>query len=190
MFHPRGFNGLSSELTLYSEADRLRQKRKERDLRLKEQAQSRKAKLDAQKEEAPAAEPQDEDQDEDAEVQGTEIQTIPAADAPRRLDTSTTLLPEEFLDSDSEAEEEGGDEPAAKRRRAEKKRSRAPRDKRVGGTVYRVVQAGDSRMAPRGEGRSKNVKAALLKRGREAGGRKGGFVVGKGRVDWGTSRKA
>lgn len=176
---------------MYSEADRLRQKRKERDLRLKEQAQSRKSKQDALKEEGPAAEPQD--QDEDAAAPGTEIQTIPAADddAPRRPNKSeTTLLPEEFLDSDSEPEEEEGAEPAAKRRRAEKKRSRAPRDKRVGGTVYRVVQEADSRMAPRKEARSKNVRAALLKRGREAGGRKGGFVVGKGRVDWGTSRKA
>lgn len=180
-----------AELTVRSETDRLRQKRKERDLRLKEQAQSRKEKLDAKKDEAPTAEPQGEDQGQDATAPGTEIQTIPAADdAPRRLHSSTTLLPEEFLDSDSEPEEEEGDEPSTKRRRGEKKRSRAPRDKRVGDTVYRVVQAGDSRMAPRKEGRSKNVKAGLLKRGREAGGRKGGFVAGKGRVDWGTSRKA
>ena len=51
------------------------------------------------------------------------------------------------------------------------------------------MQGADSRMAPKAEGRSRQVRANLVKRGREGARRNGGFVVGKKRVDWGTSRR-
>lgn len=59
----------------------------------------------------------------------------------------------------------------------------------MGGTVYRVVKEVDERMAPKGEGRTKNVKGNLLRRGREGVKKGGGFVSEGKRVDWGTSRR-
>ena len=152
------------------ETDRLRQKRKDRDAQLKKQALTRKV-----KEPSPKA------------VSAPEETPVEAEKPTRASKPETTLLPEEFLDSDSESELDDG--PAPKRRRADKKKSAAPRDKRVGDTVYRVMKEADSRMAPKSEGRSRQVRAGLAKRGREGAGTNGGFVVGPKRVDWGTSRK-
>lgn len=50
------------------------------------------------------------------------------------------------------------------------------------------MKGADARMAPKGEGRSRQVRENLKKRGRE-GARKGGFVVAGKKVDWGTSRR-
>ena len=153
---------------------------------MKEQAKSRKAKEPSPE---PAAEPtstepaaDDDEADEAAAEKALVENEIPSINFEQ-----TNLLPEEFLASDSEAEEEeAGGAPAPKRRKAAKRSE--PRDKRVGGTVYRVVKGVDGRMAPKKEGRARAVRANLVKRGRE-GAKKGGFVVGNKRVDWGTSRK-
>lgn len=147
-------------LTGYREAEKLRQKRKDRDARLKEQALTRKV-----KEPSPVSVPQN------AEPEDTPTEIEPIEKPSRTSNAVTTLLPDEFLDSDSEPEVD--DAPTPKRRKSSKQKA-APRDKRVGGTVYRVMKGADSRMAPKGEGRSRQVRANLAKRGREGAGRKGG----------------
>lgn len=43
---------------------------------------------------------------------------------------------------------------------------RAPRDERVGSTVYRVAKKTDERLAPKSKKQTKNIKTLLLKRNR------------------------
>jgi len=105
------------------------------------------------------------------------------------------FLPQEFLDSDDDEEAYQGDlssvggEPKPKRRKSEQKK--APRDKRVGSTVYRVMSEVDKRLAPRKEKSSKDVRARLLKRNRSGVPQQKGFIVGRPmpKPDWGSSRR-
>ncbi|SPO04572.1 uncharacterized protein DNG_07257 [Cephalotrichum gorgonifer] len=179
------------------ETERIRQKRKERDARLKDQARARKPKPEAAPEaEAKAESDADADAGAEEKVDETAVTSTATAVDVRKPSRGKieipTFLPEEFLSSDSEDDGDDDAGPPSKRRKAgvgARKRAE-PRDKRVGGTVFRVVKQVDARMAPKGEGRTKSVRTALLKRGREEGARRAGFLVGgKKKADWGTSRR-
>lgn len=144
-------------------------------MRLKEQAGTRKAK-------EPSPQP------DTAAPEEAPLADKPAQEAPAPIKFDGALLPDEFLASDSEEEQPDG--PTPKRRKASKQKQKPsePRDKRVGGTVYRVMKGTDGRAAPKAEPRSKLVRGNLMQRGRE-GKKKGGFLTGPKRLDWGTSRK-
>lgn len=180
---------MGSRLTCFREANKLRQKRKDRDARLKEQADLRKAK-EPSPQPVPAA---DTAAPEDVPLADKLEEAAPAdkptQEAPASIKFDGALLPDEFLASDSEEEQPDG--PAPKRRKANKQKTKPsePRDKRAGVTVYRVMKGKDTRAAPKAEVRSKLVRDNLMQRGREGKKKKGGFIVGSKRVDWGTSRK-
>lgn len=86
------------------------------------------------------------------------------------------LLPEEFLDSSSEGEEEemddfaGGARPKRRRvagvERSLKRLDRAPRDERVGSTVYRVAKGSDERLPPKSKKYAQSGKDVLMRRNR------------------------
>ena len=164
----------------YREANKLRQKRKDRDARLKEQADLRKAKEPS---------PQLVSAPDTTAPEETSLDGKLTEEASSSIKFDGPLLPDEFLASDSE--EEQSEAPAPKRRKANKQKQKPsePRDKRVGGTVYRVMKGTDTRVAPKAGSRSKLVRANLTQRGREGKKRNGGFLVGPKRLDWGTSRK-
>jgi len=91
------------------------------------------------------------------------------------------LLPLEFLDSDDEDVVMEDDEPmdsGSKRRRvAAPREPKGPKDKRVGSTVYKVVQdRGEQKLAPKLKKQSLNVREDMLRRNRIAPPR-GGFFV-------------
>lgn len=146
---------------------------------MKEQADLRKAKEPSPQ---PASAP-------DTAPEETPVDDKPTEEAPATIKFDGALLPDEFLASDSDEEQPDG--PAPKRRKASKQKQKPsePRDKRVGGTVYRVMKGKDSRAAPKAEARSKLVRSNLMQRGREGTKKKGGFLTGPKRLDWGTSRK-
>lgn len=97
------------------------------------------------------------------------------------------LLPAEFLtDSSSEDEEDDASTshvPRSKKRKVssiENKLTRldkAPRDERIGATVYRVAKKTDERMAPKLKKHSRNIKEDLLKRNRSAVKSRSGFFA-------------
>lgn len=98
------------------------------------------------------------------------------------------VLPAEFLtDSSSEDEDEelGVSEARSKKRKItsiDKKLSRqdrAPRDARVGSTVYRVAKKTDERMTPKATKYGKSTKDLLLHRNRSAAKPRSGFFTRK-----------
>jgi len=104
----------------------------------------------------------------------------------RRKPEIPDVLPPEFLESDDEDEieaEEVSDVRQNKRIRfsnVEKrvsKEDRAPRDERVGGTVYRVAaDKTDKKLAPKMRKETRNLKEQFLSRNRAPQKRKG-FLV-------------
>ncbi|KAH6687324.1 hypothetical protein F5X68DRAFT_275850 [Plectosphaerella plurivora] len=194
-----------------------KRKRQERSVRLQEQATSRKAAAAAV---ASAATPQkptspsedasmpDADEDDDDMTPRTQLHLESAAafSAARKRSAAPTpsskpsslpaLLPDEFLNSDSEGEDDeaaanAADDAAGRPRKARKlatadraitkdaRRAAAPApDRQVGSTIYRAAaRKRDERLAPRSSKHSANLKRDLLVRGRTAVKANKGFFV-------------
>lgn len=103
-----------------------------------------------------------------------------------------SVLPAEFLESDSEdGEDMTDDDERDRERRANKKmkfttvekqiahrENRQPQDQVVGSTVYRVLKkAGNERLAPKSHKQSRNERDKLLARRRVVITQKKGFFV-------------
>lgn len=164
--------------------DDVRRKRQERDAKFKKQAEARK--LQQQKSAATAAPAQAAEDEEDSDDEPTAAKEQPASRLVTSLSTSSrkrldrralpSVLPDEFLESDSEAEEEDGEEESTRpkkitfntaARQVARAEPRHPADLRVGSTVYRVMKKqGESKLAPRGGKYSKNAREMMLGRGR------------------------
>lgn len=183
-----------------------RRKRQERDAKFRKQAEARKKqqqdsadKTAEKKRKKVDGESESEDADADAD-DGNATTTKPEARLVTSLATSSrkrldrrnlpSVLPDEFLESDSEAEEdvEEGSSARPKKitfntaaRQVVKAEPRHPADQRVGATVYRVMKKqGETKLAPKGGKYSKNAKEMLLGRGRtvpKTGVKKKGFLV-------------
>lgn len=163
--------------------DNERRKRQERDAKFKKQAETRN---EQQKKQAPVPAAKNDDSDSDDNVPAptknepaSRLVTALSTSSRKRLDRRTlpSVLPDEFLESDSEAEEEGEEDESAARpkkikfntaaRQVVSAEARHPADQRVGSTVYRVMKKqGESKLAPRGGKYSKNAREMLLARGR------------------------
>lgn len=184
-------------MDLSRESARLKRKRKERDTILKEQAKTKKAKEPAVEERAqeapPSAQPEAEGEESvqsgDKEADGTlQISRSGKLQPP-------AFLPQEFLDSDEEDDDQ--DSPGVvgpqrkKLRRGPGGMDKAPRDKEVGGTIYRVAKTVDVRLAPKKQKGSDGVRRRLLARHRAGVPQAKGFLVGgpPGRPDFGSSRR-
>lgn len=179
-----------------------RRKRQERDAKFRKQAEARK-KQQQQESAAKTAKKKNVDGESESEDEddGNATTTKPesrlvtslATSARKRLDRRNlpSVLPDEFLESDSEVEEEDGEGEEGSRpkkitfntaaRQVAKTEPRHPADQRVGATVYRVMKKqGETKLAPRGGKYSKNAKEMLLGRGRivpKTGLKKKGFLV-------------
>lgn len=93
------------------------------------------------------------------------------------------ILPAEFL-TDSSSEDEDEDTGSTKRPnnrglssidRKLSRQDRAPRDARVGSTVYRVAKKSDERLAPRAKKYGQSSRDMLLKRNRSVATSGSGF---------------
>lgn len=158
-----------------------RQKRQARDARLKAQTEARRKEQLQKQNEKKKLQKDDDDEDEQPAV----VQRAPN----RRRQALPTVLPEDFLVSDSETSdgEEDEEQRVPKKikfntvaRQVEAAEKGAVRDVAVGGTVYRVTaKQGDGKLAPKGRKVSKNARERLLGRGRVAVAGKGkkGFLV-------------
>ncbi|KAK3990221.1 hypothetical protein QBC44DRAFT_325905 [Cladorrhinum sp. PSN332] len=150
------------------EAAALKRKRQERDAIFKQQAKERKQ------------------ADEEARAKGEDAEEAASESAEKRKREVPQLLPLELLESDDEDEMDLDTPESAglnKRRKLDGseqrllREPRAPRDRQVGSTVYRVVaKAGDGKQAPKAKKQSVNLKALLLQRDRKAQPRTGFFV--------------
>ncbi|KAK4165363.1 hypothetical protein QBC43DRAFT_260284 [Cladorrhinum sp. PSN259] len=152
------------------EAAVLKRKRQERDAIFKQQAKERKL------------------VEEEAKAKGEDAEESTPEPIEKRKREVPQLLPLELLESDDEDEDDLGAVESAekslnKRRRLDGseqrllREPRAPRDKQVGSTVYRVVaDGGDRKQAPKAKKQSVNLKALLLQRDRKAQPRTGFFV--------------
>ncbi|KAL2753793.1 hypothetical protein ACRALDRAFT_1082755 [Sodiomyces alcalophilus JCM 7366] len=169
-----------------------KRKRQERSAFLQEQAKTRKA----QQPQTPGIKPGigDDENDITPRTQLT-LESDAAASRRQRLDTQAPLpsvLPAEYLDSDSDDSDAGMDLESTTKQRPRKARkvstaqrslireakSALPRDKLVGSTLYRVApKKQDERLAPKGSKHSANAKRALMSRGRSAVSTKKGFFV-------------
>ncbi|KAK1751550.1 hypothetical protein QBC47DRAFT_390363 [Echria macrotheca] len=95
------------------------------------------------------------------------------------------ILPIDILESDSEDDrQQKGSANATKRRRVDLAGStwipetRAPRDRRVASTVYRLVSTGkEVEMAPKAHKQSRNLKELLMRRTRTPQVKRHGFLV-------------
>lgn len=179
-----------------------RRKRQERDAKFRKQAEARKkqqqdsaAKTTAEKKKKTVdGESESDDDDGDAAATRPEARLVTslATSSRKRLDRRNlpSVLPDEFLESDSEAEENVEEEEARRpkkitfntaARQVAKTEPRNPADQRVGATVYRVMKKqGETKLAPKGGKYSKNAKEMLLGRGRtvpKTGVKKKGFLV-------------
>lgn len=143
---------------------------------LKKQAEERKQAEAEAKAAAKEAESADQS-DSDSELE----------EAPRRKRMEIPdVLPPEFLESDDEDEDDAMDLDLPKKptkitfNNVEKrlaKENRAPADKKVGGTVYRVVaDKSEKKLAPKMQKQSRNLKADMMNRNRAPVQRKG-FLV-------------
>lgn len=144
---------------------------------LKQQADDRKKAMAEAMEVIKAAE---------AAQQSSESESEPE-EAPRRKRMAIPdILPPEFLESDDEDGSDAMDLDMPRKPtkitfgRADRdlaKRNRAPADKKVGGTVYRVVaDKTEKKLAPKVDKNSRNIKADLLNRNRAPVKRKG-FLI-------------
>lgn len=162
-------------LTAYSrQAAAQKRKCKERDAVLKQQAEQRKQ----------GQEPISLISDQESEEHTVEISSAPLIVQKRKRDVPA-ILPLEFLESDDE--NETTPQETTKRQRISTKRNgwlaepKAPRDQKVGSTVFRVVEnRGDGKLAPKVSKPTLNMKEKLLQRNRVPQARGGGFFV-KGR---------
>lgn len=181
-----------------------RRKRQERDAKFRKQAEARKKqqqdsadKTAEKKRKKVDGEGESEDDNEDdgnetTTKQQARLVTSLATSSRKRLDRRNlpSVLPDEFLESDSEAEEdvEEGSSARPKKitfntaaRQVVKAEPRHPADQRVGATVYRVMKKlGETKLAPKGGKYSKNAKEMLLGRGRtvpKTGVKKKGFLM-------------
>jgi hypothetical protein len=174
-------------MIVYRQAAAKKRKRRERDALLKEQAEARKgAQVEAR------AQPRDSDELKSADATA---QLTSQSEAPRpqlkgerrkRLEIPD-VLPPEFLESDDEEDEaEAQDSSQVQSNKRikfstiEKKlarEDRAPRDERVGTTVYRVIKdKSDKKLAPKMRKEVRNAKEQLLSRNRAPQKRRG-FLV-------------
>ncbi|ROW12731.1 hypothetical protein VMCG_00479 [Cytospora schulzeri] len=174
-----------------------KRKRQDRDARFKEQAEGRRKQAEKQAEKAAG-----EDADEaklGLEQSREHIPKLAAAPTRKRLDKYSlpAVLPDDFLEAasldgsdDEDDGSEGGSDAEERRRRRNRKarfntvarqvakaESRRPQDQRVGSTVYRVMKKqGDVRLAPKLGRQSRNLKDAMMGRGRPAA-KKAGFLA-------------
>lgn len=158
-----------------------KRKRQERDTLFKQQAGERKKLEDEAKAQA-TAESDQLDDDLDA------VKQSEPASGRRRMDKTNVpnVLPAEFL-TDSSSEDEDEDVAATSKRpkkrqvssidRKLSRQDRAPRDARIGSTVYRVAKKTDERLAPKAQKYGQNARDLLLKRNRSATKPRPGFFV-------------
>lgn len=166
----------------------LRRKRQERDAKFKKQAEARKK---TQQLPTTTADPAPEEKDTRLPDIGTASSSSRKRIGKRSL---PSILPDEFLASDSESDAGSGDDDGAETasgtrkikfntaaRQVARAEARHPADHRVGGTVYRVMKKqGPREMAPKGGRYSRNAREMLLGRGRPGalvGGARKGFLV-------------
>ncbi|KAK0623126.1 hypothetical protein B0T14DRAFT_515367 [Immersiella caudata] len=151
-----------------------KRKRQERDAFLKQQAGKKKSG------QAPVL-PSGEDEDEGLRSRN------PAPLFPeKRKREVPKLLPLELLESDDEDEANHSDFSVGKRAPKRKKVAggwipgpKAPRDQKVGSTVFRVVESrGDKKLAPKAKKAAVNMREVLLKRAKAPRAKKGFFVKG------------
>lgn len=126
----------------------------------------------------------------DAAALQSEIQKAQADGQRKRRLEIPDVLPPEFLESDDEDEEEREAGNVSQPRKNKKikfstvekrlaREDRAPRDERVGSTVYRVVaDKRDPKLAPKLGKQSRNLKEQLLRRHRVPQARRGFLVKG------------
>ncbi|ROT40191.1 hypothetical protein SODALDRAFT_329864 [Sodiomyces alkalinus F11] len=170
-----------------------KRKRQERSAFLQEQAKSRKA----QQPQTPGVKSDVGDDPEGDITPRTQLtlESDAAASRRKRLATQTTVpsvLPAEYLDSDSDDSDAEMDPEHTAKPRPRKARkvvtaqrslvreakSTLPRDEMVGSTLYRPApKKQDERLAPKGSKQSANAKRALMIRGRSAVKTKKGFFI-------------
>lgn len=168
-----------------------KRKRQQRDALLKQQASERKTKKAVQESTDQAGRRRKSRSLKTSSLLGQAPNSDSESDDEDELERQavSNTLDEQFLDSDSE---DGSPDPDAmdidsfgETRPKQRKVSaieqsltrldRAPRDERVGSTVYRVEKKRDDRLAPKVRKHARGTKGALLARGRAPVKSKGGF---------------
>jgi len=159
--------------TQHRQAATQKQKRQERDTFLKQQAEKRKST------QTPAgAKSEDEGSEPEMRKSGALFPEKRKREVPR-------LLPLELLESDDEDEAGYFSDSSTSKGVTKKQKivtgwlpeAKAPRDQKVGSTVFRVVEnRGDKKLAPKAKKTAVNLRESLLKR-KKAPQAKSGFFV-------------